>query len=156
MGATGIPPLDMVIKKVNKLGYAHHIERLMILGSFMLLLEVDPKVAHCWFMEMFVDSAEWVMGPNVFGMALFSDGGLFATKPYFCGANYYKKMGGCKSGPWEDAVDGLYWGFIMKHKKYFSKNQRMHILVKAAEAIDPQRRAAIDKAALDLKNKLTY
>ena len=71
-GTTGIEPLDDVIKKVNKYGYAHHIERLMVVGSLMLLLEVHPQEAHRWFMEMFIDSSDWVMGPNVYGMALFS------------------------------------------------------------------------------------
>ena len=75
-GRTGIPPLDRTLKRIIKRGYAHHIERLMVVGSLMLLLEVDPKEAHRWFMEMFVDSSDWVMGPNVYGMALFSDGGI--------------------------------------------------------------------------------
>ena len=83
-GETGIEPLDDVIKKVGRYAYAHHIERLMVVGSLMLLLEVQPHEAHRWFMEMFIDSSDWVMGPNVYGMAIFSDGGIFATKPYFC------------------------------------------------------------------------
>jgi deoxyribodipyrimidine photolyase-related protein len=62
---TKIPPLDDVINKVMKFGYAHHIERLMVVGSLMLLLEVHPFEAHRWFMEMFIDSSDWVMGPNV-------------------------------------------------------------------------------------------
>ncbi len=113
-GTTGVLPLDNSLKKVIKYGYAHHIERLMVIGNLMLLLEVHPKEAYNWFMEMFIDSSDWVMTPNVFGMALFSDGGIFATKPYICGSNYYKKMGGYKTSDWCDAVDGLYWQFIEK------------------------------------------
>lgn len=154
-GNTGIPPLDRVIKKTVKLGYAHHIERLMVLGSLMLLLEVHPKEAHRWFMEMFIDSSDWVMGPNVYGMALFSDGGIFATKPYFCGSNYYKKMGGYKDGDWQDGVDGLYWGFIEKNKSFFLKNPRMSMMVRTVEKMPADKKDRIYKAAEVLKARLT-
>lgn len=154
-GNTGIPPLDRVIKKTVKLGYAHHIERLMVIGSLMLLLEVHPKEAHRWFMEMFIDSSDWVMGPNVYGMALFSDGGIFATKPYFCGSNYYKKMGGYKDGDWQDGVDGLYWGFIEKNKAFFLKNPRMSMMVRTVEKMPADKKDRIYKAAEVLKARLT-
>ena len=73
---TGIPPLDDAIRTAQKLGWTHHIPRLMVLGNLMTLCEIRPSSAHRWFMEMFVDSSEWVMGPNVYGMGLFSDGGV--------------------------------------------------------------------------------
>lgn len=152
---TGIVPLDGVIKKVKRLGYAHHIERLMVVGSLMLLLEVAPEAGHRWFMEMFIDSARWVMGPNVYGMALFSDGGLFATKPYICGANYYKKMGYTTQGAWVDAVDGLYWRFIDKHRGYFSRNPRSLMAVRAVDRLDPERQARIFSAAEELQARIT-
>lgn len=152
---TGVPPLDHVIRKTTRLGYAHHIERLMVVGSLMLLLEVHPTEAHRWFMEMFIDSSDWVMGPNVYGMAIFSDGGIFATKPYFCGSNYYKKMGGYKTGEWQDAVDGLYWGFIEKHRGYFSKNPRLAMMARTVEKMDPARKQKIFSAAAELKNRIT-
>ena len=152
---TGVPPLDHVIRKTTRLGYAHHIERLMVVGSLMLLLEVEPSEAHRWFMEMFIDSSDWVMGPNVYGMAIFSDGGIFATKPYFCGSNYYKKMGGYKTGEWQDAVDGLYWGFIEKHKTFFSKNPRLSMMAKTVEKMDPARKQKIFAAAAELRNRIT-
>ena len=82
-GETGIPVVDKTIKKVQKYGYCHHIERLMVLSNLMLILKIHPQEVHRYFMEMFVDSLDWVMGPNVFGMGQFSDGGVFATKPYF-------------------------------------------------------------------------
>ena len=84
-GDTGIAPLDSAIQKVAKLGWCHHIERLMVISNLMLLCEIHPGASHRWFMEMFVDSSDWVMGPNVYGMGQFSDGGIFATKPYICG-----------------------------------------------------------------------
>ena len=69
-------------------------------------------------MEMYVDSAAWVMGPNVYGMGIFSDGGIFATKPYICGSNYLLKMSDYKKGPWCDVMDGLYWRFIDNNRAF--------------------------------------
>lgn len=154
-GNTGIEPLDDVIKKTLRYGYAHHIERLMVVGSLMLLLEVDPREAHRWFMEMFIDSSDWVMGPNVYGMALFSDGGIFATKPYFCGSNYYKKMGRYNSGEWQAGVDGLYWSFIDRNRLFFSKNPRMSMMVKTVDKFSPEKKKTLFDAANKLKLKLT-
>tara|TARA_B110001454_G_scaffold219194_1_gene251300 strand:+ start:55217 stop:56740 length:1524 start_codon:yes stop_codon:yes gene_type:complete len=155
-GNTGVAPLDHAIRKTVRYGYAHHIERLMIIGSLMLLLEVDPTEAHKWFMEMFIDSSDWVMGPNVYGMALFADGGIFATKPYFCGSNYYRKMGGYKaSEPWCDGVDGLYWGFIEKHKAFFLKNPRLSMMARTVEKMDSKKKKTIFAAAEKLKSTIT-
>ncbi len=155
-GTTGIAPLDRSIHKAIRFGYTHHIERLMVIGSLMLILEIHPHEAHRWFMEMFIDSSDWVMGPNVYGMALFSDGGIFATKPYFCGSNYYRKMGSYKaSESWCDGVDGLYWGFIEKHQDFFKKNHRMSMMVKTAEKMDKSKKKLIYSAAEKLKLRLT-
>jgi len=136
-GTTGITPLDDVIRKVEDWGYAHHIERLMILGNMMLLCEVDPREVHRWFMEMFVDSADWVMGPNVYGMALMSDGGIFATKPYICGSNYWLKMSNYRKGQWSTIVDALYWNFIARNKSFFARNYRMSMMVKLLDKKTP-------------------
>jgi deoxyribodipyrimidine photolyase-related protein len=109
----------------------------------MLLCEVHPKEVHRWFMEMFVDSSDWVMGPNVYGMAQFSDGGIFATKPYISGSNYIHKMGHYKKGPWSDIMDGLYWRFIDKNKEFFKSNYRMRMMVKLLEKMDNSKRIRI-------------
>ena len=146
-GTTGIPPLDDTIRSAQKLGWAHHIPRLMVLGNLMTLCEIRPRVAHDWFMEMFIDSSEWVMGPNVYGMGLFSDGGIFATKPYICGSNYLLKMSDYKKGPWCDIVDGLYWRFIDKHREFFAKNPRLALMPKALDRLDGDRRSRIFDAA---------
>jgi deoxyribodipyrimidine photolyase-related protein len=146
-GTTGIPPLDDAIKTALELGWAHHIPRLMVLGNLMTLCEIKPVQAHRWFMEMFVDSANWVMGPNVYGMALFSDGGIFATKPYICGSNYLLKMSDYKKGEWCDTVDGLYWRFIEKHLDFFTTNPRLAVMARALERIQPERRQRISAAA---------
>ena len=148
-GTTGIPPLDDTIQTAQELGWAHHIPRLMVLGNMMTLCEIRPGDAHRWFMEMFVDSSEWVMGPNVYGMGLFSDGGIFATKPYICGSNYLLKMSDYGKGPWCDVVDGLYWRFIEKHRGFFAENSRLALMPKALDRLDTGRRSRIFQAAED-------
>jgi deoxyribodipyrimidine photolyase-related protein len=153
--STGIAPLDDVIRKTLRYGWAHHIERLMVVGSLMLLLEIEPREAHRWFMEMFVDSSDWVMGPNVYGMALFSDGGIFATKPYICGSNYYRKMGAYPEAQWCVGVDGLYWRFIDRHRDFFLKNPRLSMAVRSLDKMDPAKKERLFAAAEGLQKRLT-
>ena len=146
-GTTGIVPLDDTIRTAQRLGWAHHIPRLMVLGNLMTLCEIQPAAAHRWFMEMFVDSSEWVMGPNVYGMGLFSDGGVFATKPYLCGSNYLLKMSDYGKGEWCDTVDGLYWRFIDKHREFFAGNPRLAVMPRTLDRLKEERRATIFAAA---------
>ncbi len=154
-GTTGIPPLDDAIQTAQDLGWTHHIPRLMVLGNLMTLCEIRPRSAHRWFMEMFVDSSEWVMGPNVYGMALFSDGGIFATKPYICGSNYLLKMSDYRKGEWCDVVDGLYWRFIEKHRKFFQGNPRLALMPRALDRLDEKRKRRILAAAETFLEKHT-
>lgn len=154
-GETGIPMLDDMINSLQETGWAHHILRLMLVGNLMNLCEVHPAEAWRWFMEMFVDSAEWVMGPNVYGMGLRSDGGVFATKPYICGSNYLLKMSDYRKGDWCDGVDGLYWGFIDRHREVLTRNHRMGTMVAALDKLTPQRRSLIDGAARVMRERLT-
>lgn len=154
-GNTGVPPLDDAIKKANKHGYTHHIERLMVLGNIMLLCELDPDEVYKWFMEMYVDSSDWVMAPNVYGMSQFSDGGIFATKPYIGGANYIKKMSDYGKGDWEDIVNGLYWRFIEVNLETFAKNQRMSMMVATLRKMNPEKKEKIFKAANNFIEKVT-
>jgi deoxyribodipyrimidine photolyase-related protein len=146
-GTTGLPPVDDAIKKAIEYGYCHHIERLMVLSNVMLLSELHPHEVHRWFMEFFVDSADWVMGPNVYGMGQFSDGGIFATKPYISGSNYILKMSDYKKGDWCDVWDGLFWRFIGNNAKFFSKNPRMNMMVKTLEKMDAGKKKAVLQAA---------
>ena len=154
-GSTGIPPLDDTIRTAQRLGWTHHIPRLMVLGNLMTLCEIRPASAHRWFMEMYVDSSEWVMGPNVYGMGLFSDGGLFATKPYICGSNYLIKMSDYAKGPWCDIVDGLYWRFIDKHREFFAGNPRLALMPRALDRLSDERREQIFAAAEDFLENYT-
>ncbi len=151
---TGIPVVDKTIKKVLKYGYCHHIERLMVLSNLMLILEVDPREVHAFFMEMFIDSLDWVMGPNVYGMGQFSDGGIFATKPYFSGSNYILKMSHEKKGDWCDEWDGLYWSFIDRNREFFSKNYRMSMMVSMFDKMDEDKKKRIAKAADKARDRL--
>jgi deoxyribodipyrimidine photolyase-related protein len=146
-GTTGIAPLDDSIQKAIKHGYTHHIERLMILGNVMLLCEIHPDEVYRWFMEMYIDSADWVMAPNVFGMSQFADGGIFATKPYIGGANYIRKMSRYPKGDWEDVVNGLYWRFIARNEATFVKNQRMSMMVSTLRKMNPEKKEHLLNAA---------
>ena len=87
------------------------------------------------------------MGPNVYGMGLFSDGGLFATKPYICGSNYLLKMSDYSKGAWCDTVDGLYWRFIDKHRAFFAANPRLALMPRALDRLNSERRERIFKSA---------
>ncbi len=129
-GETGIEPIDTTIKKVLHTAYSHHIERLMILGNYMLLSEYDPHDVYIWFMEMYIDSYDWVMVPNVYGMSQFADGGIFATKPYISASNYVLKMSNYKKGDWTQDWDTKFWNFLLKHEVFFTKNPRMNMLLK--------------------------
>lgn len=146
-GTTGIVPLDDAIETSLRLGWAHHIQRLMVIGNLMTLCEIRPAAAWRWFMEMYVDSSEWVMGPNVYGMGIFSDGGLFATKPYICGSNYILKMSDYGKGDWCTTVDGLYWRFIDKHRDFFASNPRLALMPKALDRLETARKKKIFAAA---------
>ena len=140
---TGIEPLDDTIEKCLNSGYAHHIERLMILGNLMLLIGIRPNAVYKWFMEIFIDSYDWVMVPNVYGMSQFADGGLLATKPYISGSNYILKMSDYKKGDWCLIWDSLYWGFVDRNRDFFRKNPRMSMMV-----------SMFDKKDNDSKKKL--
>ena len=146
-GDTGILPIDNVIKKVLQTGYCHHIERLMVMGNFMLLCEFDPDEVYRWFMELFIDSYDWVMVPNVYGMTQFADGGLMTTKPYISGSNYLLKMSDYEKGEWTTVWDGLFWRFMHVHRNFFLSNPRLGMLVKTFDKMAVEKQQAhLDKA----------
>ena len=149
---TGIAPVDTAIRRLLKYGYCHHIERLMALGGFMFLCEIEPHDIYRWFMEMFVDSYDWVMVPNVYAMSQHADGGLITTKPYFCGSAYIKRMSDYATGKsvteraatgdaWWEIWDGLYWRWIENHRADLARNPRWAMMCKTAEKMDPTKMA---------------
>ena len=148
-GTTGIKPLDDVIKDCLKYGYTHHIPRLMIVCNIMNLCRIHPDEIYKWFMEMFVDSSDWVMVPNVYGMGTFADGGIFATKPYSCGSNYILKMSNYKRGDWCEIVDGLYWKFMSDNLSFFKSNHRLSILVKSLDKMNKDKKDIIFEKATE-------
>ena len=124
----GIDPIDDIIQnKIVKYAYTHHIERLMYLGSYMLISEIDPKEVYRYFMEWAIDAYEWVMIGNVYGMSQFSDGGITMKRPYICSSAYILKMSNYKRGKWCSKWDNLYHAFINKHKKFFSHTYGYYI-----------------------------
>ena len=155
-GNTGLPPLDYSIKNAVDYGWSHHIERLMILSNIMNLCEIKPTIVYRWFMEMFVDSSDWVMVPNVYGMGLFSDGGIFATKPYICGSSYFMKMMDFKKGDWCNTMDGLYWRFINRNRNFFLKSPRLSMMVRIFDKMKNERKKLILSEAEKFINKNTY
>lgn len=146
----GIPddlpvPVRTVLERVHRWGYAHHIERLMVLGNWFLLQGYDPREVYEWFCALFVDAYEWVMVPNVQGMSQFADGGRVATKPYISGGAYLQKMGSW----WATAADArdsaftsAYWGFLEEHEDRLAGNPRLALPLAQMR----KRRAAVDSA----------
>lgn len=148
---------------VSEYGYAHHIERLMVLGNLALTSGVNPQAMTDWMWATFVDGAEWVMLPNVVGMALHADGGMMATKPYASGGAYINKMSnycrGCRFDPkkrtGQDACPytTLYWDFLARNEASFSNNHRM------GQQLAGMRRLAdldaVRERAVEVRHRLT-
>lgn len=140
--------LKQSIGYANSLGYGHHILRLMILGNFALLAGLEPLEVNEWFSCMYVDGYDWVMVPNVIGMALHADGGYVGTKPYAASANYINRMsdycGKCKYNPKETIADdacpfnALYWDFLARNREVFAKNHRMQMMLKNLDSRPPE------------------
>ncbi len=134
-GETEMACVSDVVARVDSHGYVHHIERLMILGNLALLIGVKPQAMVDWMWERFVDGAEWVMIPNVLGMALHADGGRMATKPYAAGGRYINKMSnfckGCRFDPTKRTGEKacpfttLYWDFLARNEAALTGNHRL-------------------------------
>lgn len=142
---TNMKCMSTVLTGIHQRSYAHHIERLMVLGNFALISAVDPQQFTRWMWNSFIDAAEWVMVPNVIGMSLYADGGMLATKPYASGGAYIDRMSnhckGCKydrkKRTGEDACPFtvLYWDFFLRHEKAFVKNPRVARSVRAGQQL---------------------
>jgi deoxyribodipyrimidine photolyase-related protein len=146
-GQTGIDPLDIAIRTTRDYGWNHHIERLMVIANLMNLAEIHPAEVYRFFMTHYIDAYDWVMVPNVFGMGLTSDGGIFSSKPYICGSNYIRRMSDYPKGDWTDVMDGLYWRFVAKHRAILARNPRLAMMTRGLERIDARRRRRISDRA---------
>ena len=135
--------------KLQKHAYAHHIERLMLLGNFFFLAEKHPDEVYQFFMTYFIDAYDWVMVPNVYGMSQYADGGLMTTKPYFSGSNYLKKQGFKTDAEGAALFDALFWHFVDKHQERLRKNMRTVQMVANWNRMLPEKKAAhLERAAL--------
>lgn len=162
--ATGWNCLDSVVDGVRRDGYAHHIERLMVLGNVGLLAGIEPWALVRWFQRSFVDGAEWVMAPNAAGMALFADGGEMMSKPYAAGGNYISKMSGfcgdCRYSPKERTgeracpLTAMYWDLVGRHAGRLRENRRTQMAVRSYERFDAGERDLIAARARAARREL--
>ena len=156
-GDTEMNCLRQCLGQVLATGYNHHIQRLMVLGNFLLLAGVRPAEALRWYLEMYVDAHDWVMAANVLGMVLHADGGFMATKPYAAGSGYISRMSnycaGCrfkpeiKTGAEACPFNYLYWDFYARHEKRFARNPRVGMALKTLAKKTPAERKAITDSA---------
>ena len=144
-----LPFMQGTQQKLEQHAYAHHIERLMLLGNFFFLSEFHPDDVYRFFMTHFMDAYDWVMVPNVYGMSQYADGGLMTTKPYFSGSNYLKKQGFKTDADGAALFDALFWHFVDKHQERLRKNLRTVQMVANWNRMLPEKKAAhLERAAL--------
>ena len=156
-GRTEMNCLRQVLGQTLALGYAHHIQRLMVTGLYALLLGVEPRRVHEWYLAVYVDAVEWVELPNTLGMSQFADGGIMASKPYAAGGPYIRRMSnycdGCRYRP--DRRTGadacpfttLYWAFLMRHERLLARHPRMVMQIRNLRRLDRSTRTAIRRQA---------
>ena len=162
---TSMACLSDTLAGVRDTAYAHHIERLMLLGNLMLTLGVDPTEATDWFHSAFIDGYEWVMVPNVAGMALWADGGKMMTKPYAATGRYVDRMSNycpdCRyspkkrTGPDACPLTTLYWDFLDRNRELLGSNHRMRMQVRNLDRIDRDEMAEIREQAAGLRDEFT-
>jgi len=163
-GNTEFNCLRHSLRQTLDLGYAHHIQRLMVTGLFSLLVGVHPKEVHGWYLAVYVDAVEWVELPNTLGMSQYADGGVMASKPYIATGKYIQRMSnycqGCRfdpaqaTGPKACPFTTLYWDFLVRHKALMAKNPRMSLQVRNLARLSAEQLAAIGREASELRARL--
>ena len=163
-GKTDYACLKATIDQTLETGYAHHIQRLMVTGLFALLLGVEPRRVHEWYLAVYVDAVEWVELPNVMGMSQFADGGFMGSKPYIASGKYIQRMSnycnGCRydpelaTGPKACPFTTLYWDFIGRHEALFDKHPRLKPQVMNWQRKSAEQQQAIQREAITLKAML--
>jgi deoxyribodipyrimidine photolyase-related protein len=149
--------LHQVLSQVEKTGYAHHIQRLMVLSNFALIAGLNPQQVENWFHAAFIDAFDWVMQTNVIGMGLFADGGVLASKPYAASANYIHKMSdycrGCvydrrdRFGPSACPFNFFYWDFLARHRDRLKSQGRMSFILANLDKMTPEQLQTIRQKA---------
>jgi deoxyribodipyrimidine photolyase-related protein len=142
-------------------GYAHHIQRLMVTGLYALMLGVEPKQVHAWYLGVYVDAVEWVELPNTLGMSQYADGGVMASKPYVATGKYIERMSdhcsrcrfkpALRTGPQACPYTTLYWDFLLRHETRFAPHPRMALQVRNLARIGLAERQAITLRAAALQ-----
>ena len=163
-GDTEFNCLRHSLRQTLDLGYAHHIQRLMVTGLFSLMVGVHPKEVHGWYLAVYVDAVEWVELPNTLGMSQYADGGVMASKPYIATGKYIQRMSnycqGCRfdpaqaTGPKACPFTTLYWDFLVRHKALLAKNPRMSLQVRNLTRLSEEQLAAIAREASELRARL--
>lgn len=156
-GETQMNCLAATIGQSLQYAYAHHIQRLMIIGNFSLLAGLSPNEVHRWYLGVYIDAFEWVELPNTLGMSQFADGGLLATKPYVSSAVYIDRMSdyckGCqydrkiRSGEKACPYNTLYWDFFLRHRHRLSHNQRLKMVYRNLDRFTSAEHEAIRRHA---------
>ena len=164
-GDTDMACVRTVVEQTAQEAYAHHIQRLMITGTFALLAGIDPLEVHEWYLAVYADAFEWVELPNTLGMSQFADGGLLASKPYAASGNYINKMsdycGHCrykvreKVGPDACPFNYLYWDFIARHEETLRGNPRLGPVFSTWKRMKPEMKKDIAESAASFLSKLT-
>ncbi len=156
-GATDLNCLGQCFSQLKQSGYAHHIQRLMVLGNFALIAGLDPQAVVHWFHATFIDAHDWVMQTNVLGMTLFADGGRLASKPYAASASYINRMStycrGCRYDPKQRTGDGacpfnsLYWDFLIRHRPSLENQGRMALIYRQLDRFSGAEQQALQDRA---------
>ena len=164
-GDTDMACLRDTLKQTLRYGYAHHIQRLMVTGLFCLLLGVEPRRVHEWYLAVYVDAVEWVELPNVLGMSQHADGGRMASKPYIASGRYIERMSnyctGCRFKPehatGEQAcpITTLYWDFLARHEERFLRHPRLAQQVRNLARKSAVERAEIAEQAVHLRQSFS-
>lgn len=164
-GQTRMACMATAIGQSLEHAYAHHIQRLMVVGNFALLAGLHPHQVHHWFLGIYIDAFEWVEAPNVLGMSQCADGGIVATKPYVSSAAYIKRMGDhcrqcaykaeVKTGPQACPFNSLYWDFFARHQTRYEKNPRLGMVYVQLKRMDPDQLGALREQASDLRSRLS-
>jgi deoxyribodipyrimidine photolyase-related protein len=158
-GDTPMNCLHQTIDTLKHTGYAHHIQRLMLLANFSLIAGLSPQAVEDWFHAAFIDGYDWVMQTNVIGMGLFADGGVLATKPYAASANYVNKMSdyckGCqydhkaRTGDNACPFNFFYWDFLARHREKLSTQGRMNFILNNLDKMSDSEKKEISQKAED-------
>lgn len=163
-GDTNLRCLSCVVEQSKREAYAHHIQRLMIVGNFALLIGVEPKELVRWMMEMYIDAAEWAALPNVMGMTLYADGGQLGSKPYAASAHYTDKMSdychGChyrerkRVGEKACPLNFLYWNFVGSYQDLLKHNPRMQTAIQMFRHKPQAERALIESSSKEFLERI--